>query len=145
MTRQIKFRGKRIDNGKWLYGNYIQVGDHEYIYPFEDLEPDGHHLVQISDKPHLVIPETVGQFTGLTDRNGKEVYEDDILEFTFFYYGEKEIEVCKKGIIDFEDSSFVFSVSKEEVYYFSNLYFDSESDIEVIGNIHDNKDLITSI
>ena len=66
MDREIKFRGKRKDNGEWVYGYYFKSSslDKHYIHLFDD-----------SDVTAVeVIPETVGQFTGLSDRRGKEAY-----------------------------------------------------------------------
>jgi len=82
------------------------------------------------------------QFTGLTDKNGKEIYEGDILDFTFFTYVGIEIEETKRGVIEFNGLAFVFKVQNEEDYELVNLNFDSESDCEVIGNIHENPELI---
>lgn len=69
--REIKFRGKRLDNGEWIEGDLLRMLDHWFIFP--DPAPEG------IDK-YAVDPATVGQYTGLKDKNGKEIYEDDIIE-----------------------------------------------------------------
>jgi uncharacterized phage protein (TIGR01671 family) len=67
---EIKFRGKRIDNGEWVYGYYV-------VY---DEGPEGiKHIIQAPYRYYEVDPETVGQFTNQSDKNGKEAYENDRL------------------------------------------------------------------
>lgn len=69
--REIKFRGKRLDNGEWIEGDLLRMNGHWFIFP--DPAPGG------IDK-YEVDPATVGQHTGLKDKNGTDVWEGDIFD-----------------------------------------------------------------
>jgi hypothetical protein len=119
MKREIKFRGKRIDNGEWVYGYYYSfTAAGKLIACIMGIGKD--------TSTYMVDPETVGQYTGLKDRNGKEIYEGDITK-------------DKRGLVEcvvFGD--WAFRVKGEKgIYYKHNLY-----ECEVIGNIYDNPDLL---
>jgi len=120
--REILFRGKRVDNGEWVYWN--EFG--EYTEPLLN-EFDMHSHVD----EHEVIPETVGPYTGLFDKNGNKVFEGDIVEND--YGGKSTVEYWDAGW-----SGFVL-VDGDETW---EGYLGNCDHIEVIGSIHDKGELI---
>lgn len=132
--RIIKFRGKSIDEGKWVYGDLLQfylngepVKTNFSILPFEVEKIDKHTY---ENQPVSICYDTIGQFTGMYDCNGKEIYEGDILRTS----------ISKNGIgfvsWNIENASFVVQMKNSAQWY--NLW----SGYEVIGNIHDNPELL---
>ena len=133
--REILFRGRRRDNREWVFGCYYKqtecYGDdtenHIIIASSEDLSYD-----QVLDY-YYVDPETVGQFTGLTDKNGKKIFEGDIIRCIATMCDGREMV----GYIIYEDCCFCVNENRTP-----NLpAMDLCDAFEVIGNIHDNPDL----
>ena len=128
MKREISFRGKPVDNGQWLEGSLI--GEDVIVGEIVDFDED-YFTTEFWCK---VDPETVGQFTGRYDKNDKEIFERDIVV-------NKNIH-GKKWIVEYRtDSEYVGFVLKEIGTNGISL-FTSWNDIEVIGNIYDNKELL---
>ena len=128
--REIIFRGKRIDTGEWVYGNFVlyeHMGEVKHIIVTD--------WAQVYVNSHFVIPETVGQDTGLKDKNGKEIYEGDIIEKTYYSYHQPECSELFE--IKYEGLSFHFEHIKG-----STFHLPFTEDIEIIGNIHDNPELV---
>lgn len=127
--REILFRGKRVDNGEWVEGNYsIDVSGRVDILPIDN-------LVFFE-----VIPETVGQFTGLTDKNGKKIFEGDIVK-RFNSRGQEVMRYAVKWNTD----CCMFVLICEYTYlgeYDTDFTVYYGEDLEVIGNVHDNPELL---
>lgn len=122
--REILFRGKRIDNGEWIYGDVVQFPIHGIVRIVEQ-EP--------SYKDAEVDLDTVGQYTGLTDKNGKKIFEGDIVKVSHggsTYYAK----------IEWDDGS--FWVANHDIQMPNYISEVSKTYLEIIGNIHDNPELL---
>lgn len=128
MKRIHLYRGKRLDNGQWVEGS--PIGEDVIVGKIVDFDED----YFTTEFWYKVDPETVGQFTGRYDKNDKEIFERDIVV-------NKNIH-GKKWLVEYRtDSEYVGFVLKEVGTNGISL-FTSWNDIEVIGNIHDNKELL---
>lgn len=126
--REILFRGKSDIGNVWEYG-YLSV-------QYDEDENKGVFIEKENGVKFPVIPQTVGQYTGLTDKNGKKIFEGDIV-------------IIETTNVDAEDGNFIVEYENGEARYVLNgetLTFDFDSiysiEIEVIGNICDNPELL---
>ena len=124
--REILFRGKRLDNGEWVQGVFVP-----------DYTQTAFYITKVGEFCHKVDPETVGQFTGLTDKNGTKVFEGDILQT------EDRIVVVEWHRRSASwDSKFVKFLEPRESRWAGILCSQWGEYAAVIGNIYDNPDLI---
>lgn len=122
--REILFRGKRLDTGKWIEGYYVN---------------NGVDVIAVSRRIHNTIfyavePETVGQFTGMVDPNGNKIFEGDIVDIL--------TENEEHGYIEFEDGAFIVVANGFCVDFVNNLH---SEDVRVISNIYDNPELLKGV
>jgi len=123
VDREIKFRGKRLDNGEWVYGFIV-------------IDFDGTHIVWQESREDVwtietVDPATVGQFTGLKDKNGREIYEGDILEeYPGYYFEVVWSNEWAKFKLQWRTKGYQYPEWNRGV------------EMVVIGNIHDNPELL---
>ena len=142
--REILFRGKRVDNGKWVEGELLHdMKSRPWIYWTTPKE-----LPVFFSKNAIVTPETIGQYTGLTDKNGRRIFEGDIVCIRY-----RTGEICCIGDVQFSHGVYGAEwlgnkKNKSMVGGWGQLHnlrrFDDDiiNDIEVIGNIYDNPELL---
>lgn len=141
--KEILFKGKRVDNGEWVYGYYVEA---------EKLDKSGteYFIIEKSadGSSYKVDSETVGEFTGLTDKNGKRIFEHDILRLTCeaddlkwsavvkfgnpsggYNWGFQLFKICGDGV----DTDILLWVEIDDAH------------AEVIGNIYDNPELLRDL
>lgn len=132
--REILFRGKRVDNNEWVYGFLSKSrGNNHFLSLCIDHEENG---VMLSS---IVEPETIGQYTGLTDRNGVKIFEWDIVRH---YSGGKIEDDVGKIFYDTKNCKFL-RTSKTN----PKIHYELHADLvyEVIGNIYDNPELVEAM
>ena len=148
--REILFRAKAINrvkgnfyrtkykNGDWVYGLVSKLNKEYDIgsLPMEMTNTDGISGIEVDYN-------TLGQFTGLTDKNGKKIFEGDIVLFEDECAGNYEYHDCTEkrcGVIDYDCGQFF--LTNRIAVEMEDLIYDNELDGEVIGNIHDNPELL---
>ena len=159
--REILFRGKRIDNGEWVEGCLLKVtleGKTAHLIFGDNFSLIGGDVKALSHA--LVDPDTVGQFTGLTDKNGKKIFEGDIVRYGMIYDFECYLEslenpdaydgeVCDHDIevdvvewcLGYDYPAFDLKKHQFECNGLSQIMC-GDYEYEIIGNIHDNPELL---
>lgn len=131
--REILFRGK-MENGAWICGTYFPPANTIILHKNT---PDENGVDTYKD--FSVIPETVGQFTGFTDKNGKKIFEGDIVKGLFLFYR------AILGVVDFQGGAFGLAWKRGNIDEFNPFPCMCNVDYEVIGNIHDNPELLEGV
>lgn len=133
MNREILFRGKRVDNGEWVEGFYCPRPYSHFpcepsIFPIATIDKEWYGIE--------VIPETVGQYTGLNDKNGVKIFEGDIVTVE-----NPNISDDEYGIVKFDNDGAMFIVEFDTftVDFGNNI---DGNQCEIIGNIFDNPELL---
>ncbi len=126
--KEIKFRGKQINTGEWIYGYYSRLNcNQESFISFWGMDkssdiPQGYHIYQIDEK-------TLGQFICRKDSLDRDIYEDDILEVT--YDNQTAYVVVNRNDVEYKYLSNNENIFKSEI-----------KSMKILGNIHDNPELI---
>lgn len=129
MDREILFRGKRKDNGKWAFGDLLRETDifDKLITRIYESKAKGTFI------KFEVDPTTVCQYTGLTDKNGRKIFEGDIVKVV------EDIEEIYVVEFDEDIARYIFTQNGSTMTDFADIY---GNDCEVIGNIYDNPELV---
>lgn len=149
--REILLRGQRVDSKEWVYGGIVHQSDYYGIKADKWLIIDGtttydYDIGEWCD----VIPESVGQYTGLMDKNGKKIYEGDIVKYQFdnddcpFPNKNTEKRIGRVFFSDFR-ASFSITAGRNGSASMNNdlfKYVQNGNRVEVIGNIYDNPELL---
>lgn len=153
--REILFRGKRVDNGEWVEGQTIVVihqDDNDLIFmpqhgedvKADPMEGNDRALTSIYGNYYQILPQTVEQYTGLTDKNGRKIFEGDILKIVHKYQSPfdddtKEYTDITTDVVFFDDEGLCFSYGESPFLCVAD---NVTAEYEVVGNIHDNPELL---
>lgn len=123
--REIKFRAKTATTNRWVYGHYAFI--------------QGYHVIYEDGEPFVIALNTLGQYTGLKDKNGVEICEGDIVTMIVFEDNDEYL-----GYVVFENGCFCLNISLDGTKYKvpASEWKETETIITVIGNIYENPELL---
>lgn len=127
--REILFRGKRYDDGSWVEGYLIHDETCNTHIPYIGYLFDGGHDIDVAE----IILGTVGQFTGMSDKNGKKIFEGDAVRVSNDYF-------CSDFVCRWDEPNIEFMLANKHESF--GLGYVAPYEVEVIGNIHDNPELV---
>lgn len=150
--REIKFRGRNYD-GVWLYGYLMPTQKPQiYIGCKYSISASPKALISVDKEIYEVVTETIGQFTGLYDKNGKEIYEGDVVRVgivPFNYIGKNPEPYYVDAVCVYSPGSFLYKrispFDKKKLsrnWTYKPVYRHDIYTVEIIGNITDNEDLL---
>lgn len=159
MEREIEFRGKTT-KGEWVYGD-IQQAENINVFSYKNLKDKFCGITTrtwiqggriFHNGVHLVLKETIGQYVGLKDKHGNKIYEGDIVKILYTDWASKSENdnrtleeyldsLTRIGIVYWNNLSLCYTL-KMKNGCFSSIHCGKYGYIEVIGNVHDNKDLL---
>lgn len=125
---QIKFRGKSLSTGEWVYGYYVYCAREVTI----DTPIMEHRIYTIGGSYFVVDPKTVGQYVGMNDAEKNEIYDGDVINYTY---------ECCEDCPNYEHDTTIVSIDFAEGFFWTSPYHR----VYIIGNIHDNPTLTYSI
>lgn len=142
MKREILFRGKRVKDGKLVEGDLLQICGGTVIYHGSKTksgikENSGACIELFESEVSVVIHETVGQFTGLLDKNGEKIFEGDIVKYYQPFANRTDIH-----IVLYDDLFASFCLFEKDNKWAKESDWMKIQDVEVIGNIYDNSKLL---
>ena len=131
--REILFRGKRVDNGEWIEGYFLPGNERQSLHPCIFVYLPETQSFECFD----IDIDTLGEYTGLTDKNGTRIFEGDIVKQEF-----SKLRQSTNGICEFHNGSFGLKIKVLGIERFFPFACICNSTYEVIGNIHDNPELL---
>jgi len=137
MNSRYLCRGKRLDNGEWIEGYYYNIQENTTKHYILCYKSNTFHIMNVTKTIHEIDPKTIGQCTGIEDRNCKLIFEGHILRMA----GVEHI-----GVVEWHEYEYLIVLHGEDTPFDNVLDFDFDdyNDIEIIGNIHDNPELLES-
>lgn len=133
--RDIEFRGQQINTKKWIYG---------YLYRNKGLYCICENIRYAEEEPIFI--DTIGQYTGLKDKNGTKIFEGDIVLYkdweTTYWEGGGNDSFINKGIIEYLDENCCFNVTERQMVELEEVLYEGNETLEVIGNKWDNPELL---